>query len=249
MKINKYVKDKNNKYKVYIDDDVYVLYDDIIAKYQLLYKKEIDGSDLNEIIKDNQELDGYYLSIKYISKKLRSEKEIKDYLIKKEFDEKVIKKTISKLKDNKILNDEIFVKCYVNDQINLSNNGPLKIKSNLIKLGINIDVIDDKITSISDEVWKTKISKYIDKKIATNRNASSYYLKNKIKIDLINLGYDRIFIDDLLSSISIDDSDVRKKEYEKIKRSLEKKYEGYELEMKIKEKMYRKGFKVSSYEE
>ena len=35
MKIQKFVKDNGNKYKVYVDDEVYKLYDDIIVKYGL----------------------------------------------------------------------------------------------------------------------------------------------------------------------------------------------------------------------
>ena len=84
MKIEKYVKDKNNKYKVYIDNEVYMLYDDIIAKYQLLFKNDIEKEELDNIIKDNMELSSYYQAIKYITKKLRSEKEIDDYAVANE---------------------------------------------------------------------------------------------------------------------------------------------------------------------
>ena len=128
MKIEKYVKDKNNKYKVYIDNEGYVLYDDIIAKYQLLFKSDIDKEELDNIIKDNTELSSYYQAIKYITKKLRSEKEIDDYLIKYGVNKDIRIKTINKLKENKFINDSIFLKAYINDQINLTNNGPVKIK-------------------------------------------------------------------------------------------------------------------------
>ena len=74
MKIQKYVKDKQNKYKVIIDDEEYILYDDVIIKYNLLAKSDIDAISLREIITFNDELKSYYESIKYINKKLRSEK-------------------------------------------------------------------------------------------------------------------------------------------------------------------------------
>ena len=44
MKVDKLVKMKNNRYKVYIDDDVLITYDDVILDNGLLYKKEIDKS-------------------------------------------------------------------------------------------------------------------------------------------------------------------------------------------------------------
>ena len=249
MKIEKYVKDKNNKYKVYIDNEGYVLYDDIIAKYQLLFKSDIDKEELDNIIKDNTELSSYYQAIKYITKKLRSEKEIDDYLIKYGVNKDIRIKTINKLKENKFINDSIFLKAYINDQINLTNNGPVKIKKCLLKLGIASESIDYALYSIDENIWVDKIANYINKKSKLNKSDSELKLKMKLKMDLINLGYDKSLIESKLVSFHIDDTDIKKKEYEKIKKKLSLKYEGYELEQKIKEKMYRKGFKVSSYEE
>ena len=94
MRIEKYVKDRENKYKVTIDGEVYTLYDDVIIKYALLMKSEIEKTLFDEIITLNDELKSYYDSIKYITKKLRSEKEIYEFLKKREIDESIIKKTI-----------------------------------------------------------------------------------------------------------------------------------------------------------
>lgn len=252
MKIQKYSKDKSNQYKVTIDDENYILYDDVIIKFGLLLKKDISASELKEIIKYNDELDSYYLSIKYITKKLRSEKEIYEYLKKKDISENVINNTIAKLRENKFLNDDLYLKAYINDQINLSNNGPKKIAKNLSILGLDESLINNALNNIDTSVWEEKIAKYINKKISNNHNSSVKMLKMKIINDLINLGYEKESIMPILNKCDIDDHDALNREYEKAKRQLEKKYEGYELERKIKEKLYRKGFfynKEDFYEE
>lgn len=249
MKIQKYTKMKSNKYKVLIDDEEYQLYDDIIIKYGLIMKSEIDKPSFDEILKDNAALESYYLAIKYITKKLRSEKEIKEYLKKKEFSDKVIENTINKLKSNKILNNEIYLKAYINDQINLTNNGPKKIKKNLITAGISLNEIDEALNKIDYSIWQDKINNYISKKIKTNHTSSSRMLKMKVQNDLINLGYEREEISGILAHYDISDEDVFKNEYEKAKRVLSKKYSGYELDQKIKEKLYRKGFNMYNYKE
>ena len=62
-------------------------------------------------------------------------------------------------------------------------------------------------------------------------------------INLINLGYDREMINECLNNIKIDNQDeLKKKEEEKIRKKLERKYQGDELERKIKEKLYQRGF-------
>lgn len=243
MKIEKYTKDKGNKYKVLIDDINYTMYDDVIVKYSLLLRNEISEKELKAIVEENDKLSNYYDSIRYITKKMRSKLEIKEFLRKKMVNEKVINETIKKLEENHFLNEELFIKAYVNDQINLTNNGKNKILKGLVKLGIDNDSASTYLDNIDNEVFMSKIDKYVDKKISTNKNSSIYMLKNKIMTDLINLGYKKSDIVEVLNSKEINDDEAKKREYEKIKRSLEKKYSGDVLEYKIREKLYRKGFR------
>ena len=65
-----------------------------------------------------------------------------------------------------------------------------------------------------------------------------------IIINLINLGYNSNIINKYLNEYNIDDNKIYQKELEKVKSKLSKKYTGKELEYKIKQNMYRKGFKV-----
>lgn len=244
MKIEKYVKDKNNKYKIIIDGETFTLYDDVIVKYQLILKSEITKKELDEVLDFNEKMSSYYDSIKYINKKLRSEKEIIEYLRKKEVSEENIKLTIDRLKENKFINEEIYLKAYINDQINLTNNGPKKIESNLIKLGLKEEDIKTKLETIPSSTWNERIDKYIAKKIKLNHKTSKNMLKMKITNELINLGYEKENIISIINTYDIIDKDIYKSEYEKAKRQLEKKYSGYELDRKIKERLYRKGFNV-----
>lgn len=242
MKIQKYIKDKQNKYKVVIDDEEHILYDDVIIKFNLLLTKEIDNKTFKEMLNLNDELKSYYDSIKYINKRLRCEKEIYDYLEKKGISKEVATKTVKRLQNSKFLNDEVFLNAYFKDQINLTNNGPKKIEANLLKLGFNENLIKEKLNSIDVSIWNNKIDKYIDKKIKMNHTSSSNMLKIKITNDLINLGFLKEDIVSILNKKDISEECSLKKEYMKSKRLLSSKYEGVALENKIKERLYRKGF-------
>jgi len=250
MKVVKFIKDKGNKYKVIIDDETYKLYDDTIIKYNLLSKKEIDKKLLDEILSYNDELLSYYESIKYINRKLRSEKEIREYLKKKEISASIINKTVKLLYDNNFLNEDLYLKSYINDRINLSNDGPLKIKRDLLKLGLKEEDIIDRLNTISSDIWLDRIDTIVSKKIKGNSKYSSYMLKSKVLLNLTNLGYYKEDILSILNRYDIIDSDIYLKEKEKAYKELSKKYSGYELEQKINARLYRKGFRGSgSYEE
>ena len=57
MKIIKFIKQKDNRYKLKFDDreDV-ILYDDLIIKYNLLSHKEIDEDTIDKYIEENKYL-------------------------------------------------------------------------------------------------------------------------------------------------------------------------------------------------
>ena len=84
MKIEKYEKIKDSQYRLYLDNgEIIDTYDDIILKHELLIKKEITPSIYNKITYDNKIQELCNICIKYISYRIRSTKEITDYLKRK----------------------------------------------------------------------------------------------------------------------------------------------------------------------
>lgn len=250
MEIKTFKKEKGNKYKIiFTTGEDIVLYDDVIVKFNLLANKKFDTNKLEEIIKYNTSLDAYYLSLKHISKKMRTKLEIKKYLEKKEMDYKTIDETIDKLVKNKALDEEVYIKAYCNDQINFNNIGPNKIVSKLKDLGISKEDSYLYLSTIDSEIWKEKISKLIDKKIKSNRNYSSIMLKNKILNSLVNDGFDKKMVLDILNTKNIcSDQKILIKEYNKQKNKLSKKYDKEALEYQIKIKLISKGYSASEIE-
>lgn len=243
MKIVKFKKDKGNTYKLYFDDDTIIdLYDDVIIKYNLLANKSMDLKTFNEITSYNMFLNGYYKSIKFINRKLRSENEIRDYLKKIDIKGSDVDKIVKLLYKDGYLNKELFFKAYINDRYNLGNDGPNKIIKDLIKHGININQFSNYLYSLD---WDIKIEKLVNKKIKSNHNLSNTILKTKIINDLVLLGYEKHDIIRILeNSIFDNDLEILKKEYIKIKNKYSKKYNDNELDFKIKNYLYSKGFNI-----
>ncbi len=241
MRIIKYQKLKSNKYKVVLEnDDTITLYDNIILDNNLLLTKEIDNID--DILKQNDYYDAYYLSIKYISRKQRTKKEIHSYLNNK-FDIDIINDTIEKLDKEGYLNDDIYIKSFINDQINLTNNGYYKILRELKNKGLNEDKIISYLDSIDKDVWIEKAKKIIEKSIKTNGKYSSKHLKEKLLYDLNNKGYDNNDILDLVNKIDVkDDLSILQKNYNTLYNKLSRKYSGKELELQLLNKLMTKGF-------
>ena len=248
IKIVKYKKSTNGKYKVYLDNDKeLLLYEDVILKYNLLLIKEIDSKLLIDIDKYNQECDVYYVALNSIKSRFKSIYDLRLTLLKKEYPEDLVSKAIDKLIKQGYLNDRSFTKSYINNKMITSNYGPYRIEKELLEKKIDSDIIKEEIEVFTDEEQITRIKKLIEKGIKTNHTRGGIVLKQKIYNDLKLLGYDISLISSVISTYSFEeDSDIVKREYDKLYRKYSRKYSGNELKNKIREKMYLKGLK---YEE
>lgn len=246
MKIEKFKKNKDNTYSViFIDNLTIKLYDDTIIKYNLLINKSFDDKKFDEIISFNDSLEAYYKSVKFINKRLRCEKEIVNYLDKLNFSKSIIKDTLSRLKTSGYLNDDLYISSYINDQMNLYLTGPYKIKKDLNLLSFNDEIIDKYLNKIEYPIWKSRVDKYINKKLKSNKYNNKKFI-DKTSYELNNLGYNKELINECLSKIDIDEIDIIKKDYLKIKSKLSKKYNGSNLEYQLRNKLYQLGYKSSS---
>lgn len=245
MKIKKIEKKTNNLYKITLSDNTSLsFYDETIIKFDLLFNKDLSKEIIDDLIIFNNKIDGYYKMINYIKKKLRTEKEIKDKLKNLNYSLEEIDFIINKLKLQKYIDDAFYVDAYINNQINLTLNGPNKIIYDLSKLGINEGKLY--VDNINDEIWQEKVKKVADKYVKVNHNYSKNMLIIKLKNYLVNLGYDVNKYNDIIQEIKmLNENEVMKKEYDKIKKRYEKKYNGKELELKIKDYLYKKGFKIN----
>lgn len=239
MHINKFKKVGKNKYKIFLDTTELTLYEDIILKYDLLLKKDIGLEEIDKLIDENSYYDAYNMALNYIEVKLRNRKEIIEYLKKKDFSSKHIDYALEGLDKLNLLDDKRYTDAFVNDKILLSNDGPFKIRKQLIDLEIDESIVDEYLSYIDEDVWRSKLEKLINKKKSIMKSKSYYMFITKIKNDLYNFGYDKYMIDELLSNIEYS-SDALSKDFEKSNR----KFKGDKN--KIISSLLRKGY---SYDE
>lgn len=234
MKINKYKKVGKNKYKVYFDNNEIILFEDVILKYDLLLLKDVSLELLDKIIDENKFYEAYDMSLNYIETKMRNKSEIIKYLKRKDYSDELINKVISKLVDLKILDDKLYIQAFINDKINLSNDGPYKIKKSLLELEFNENEIDNYLNNFDESIWENKLIKIVNKKKKLMDNKSYYMFITKLKNDLFNLGYDKYMIDNILVNIKYE-SNALEKDYN---RALRK----YNDKNKIINYLLRKGY-------
>lgn len=243
MKIVKYKRMANSKYKVELDNGrELLLYEDVILDYELLLLKHLDKKLLVNVERANQQWDVYYVALRSLKSKFKSIKDLREFLIKKEYPQDLVDKAIDKLIEQGYLNDVSFARGYINNQIITSVKGPNKIYKELLVKGVSNNIINDELEVFDINLQKEKVDRLVDKAIKTNRTRGGAVLKNKVINDLVNLGYNLNVIQSVVEDKTFsNDTDIAKREYEKLYKRLSCKYKGKELEYKIKEKLYQKG--------
>lgn len=96
------------------------------------------------------------LALNYLTFKTRTEKEIRDYLKKKKIRSDLIEETIGKLKEYNYINDQNYVKMYLDYNDSSQMYGKIRVANTLKKRGISdqdIEMINDYITPEKEEIY------------------------------------------------------------------------------------------------
>ena len=65
-------------------------------------------------------------------------------------------KILEKLEKNNLLNDSLFIKSFISDKVHLSNDGPNKIKNELLKYKMEESEIEEILQEYDDKIFEEK---------------------------------------------------------------------------------------------
>ena len=147
----------------------------------------------------------YNRALKFLSYRPRSEKEIRDKLKRKKASEEIINKIILRLKENNFLNDEEFVKWWIEQRTNFKPRSLKLIKMELGQKGIDKELIDetiDELPSAIDDLESAK--KLIEKRLSRYKNLSRDEKFQKIARYLVSKGFSYDIIKEIFKSLDRD---------------------------------------------
>ena len=129
------------RYNVFVNDKFSFSLDEVQLVNSGLKKGKVLSSE--EYLSQKNDSDfgkNYVRALDLISRRIRSEKEIRDYGFKKKWSENVTEKVIERLYERGYLNDEKFAKSFVDARANLRNFSKRKMEIELIKKGIEKEI-------------------------------------------------------------------------------------------------------------
>jgi regulatory protein len=205
MKIIRIVKKDARNVVIYFDnDEVLFLSVDIFYKSGLKKNDEISDDRFSSLIKENRLFHIKQRAFLYLGRRQHSTYELRIKLKQKGYETELINEVLDDLKNKNYLDDTEFAKIFVEEKIKLKLWGEQKLRSELIKRGINSEIISDVLRDIiSEEDKLNNVMTIASKKYDTlrNRKLDKDVIKKKLITFLNSRGYNYAVIKEVCNEL------------------------------------------------
>ncbi|HOY26052.1 MAG TPA: regulatory protein RecX [Mesotoga sp.] len=133
-------------------------------------------------------------ALRYLKFRLRSAREVQEYLSRRQYEQDEIAETMKKLEEQGLINDERFAGIYISDGLNVHYKGPFRLKMELLELGVAEETIE---AAMNREMKECDLKEIIKRAIGNARAEDAEKLKRK----LFRKGFSIGSIDEVLREI------------------------------------------------
>lgn len=131
------------------------------------------------------------LSYRYITLRNRSEKEVRDYLIRKKAEPELIEQVITRLKEQKFLNDETFARSWVLSRARFRPKGKMVLKMELQQKGVAKEIIEQVLSEEREDVPDelSQATQLIEKRVTKLKDKTRQEIYQKVGGFLARRGF------------------------------------------------------------
>ena len=194
-------KRRKNRRNIYLDDgSVFGVSEDVFISIPIHIGDTISDQVFNDILESDSKSKIYNSAISLLSYRMRSKSELKDRLIRKNYNEDGIMDVINNLELKGYLDDEKFAYAFAKEKVKNKLIGPIALKFEMSSHKLDLELIDRTINSIYDMFpQKMIINRLITKWKVKDSIGKDPKIKSKIINRLKNKGF---YWDDIQSAIN-----------------------------------------------
>lgn len=182
---------RKGRYNVYLDGKyAFPVAETTLIEFSLMKDVELTDKQVKEIQDRENVNKAYGDAVNFLSYQLRTEKEIKEYLYKKEYHKDAVETTLERLRELHYLDDNNYAKSFINTQLRTTANGPKIIQQKLVKKGVPNNIIQDKISEIDQDILLENAVEFAKKQVRKQKRASFQQMLTKVKQSLYQKGFD-----------------------------------------------------------
>jgi regulatory protein len=179
---------RGNRVNIYLDGRFgFGVAANALVDFDLYLNKNLIQSEIDEIVKKDQAGKALQKCFLWLGLRPRSEKELRDKLKDKEFDQKIIDQTMEQVAELGYLNDKEFARMFIEMK---KSKGKIFIQQELRRKGVDQRIIKESLEShypASEEVESAL--RLAEKKIKFYKNLPEYKIKQKLAQYLAGRGF------------------------------------------------------------
>lgn len=180
------------RYNIYVDGKYSFSLDELqLVQSGLHSGLEISEAQLEQLKSESDFGKNYIRAVDLISRRLRSEREIRDYAFRKQWTKSNTERVIERLKARGYLNDRRFAELFFSSRHRSGRYSLKRIRLDLVKKGISSDIIDDLCRANGDSAALLKLIKKRINKYDDENKLIAYLARNGFRYDDIKAALDR----------------------------------------------------------
>ncbi|APX72231.1 recombination regulator RecX [Companilactobacillus allii] len=236
---------RKGRYNVYLDGEYsFPVSETTLVDYRLMNGLELDDAQIKEIKSRENINKAYGDAVNYLSYELRTEKEMRDYLYKKEYSSPVVFSVMERLQKLNYMDDNAYAVSFINTQLNTTANGPKVIRQKMIQKGVPATIIEDKLSEIDQDKLLENATVFAGKQVRKQRHKSFQQMMTKLKQGLYQKGYSGEIISQAIDDLELERDD--ESETENLQLLVEKVKHRYNNPAKLINYLMTKGYRYDA---
>ncbi|GAW99163.1 recombination regulator RecX [Secundilactobacillus mixtipabuli] len=236
------------RYNIYVNGHyAFPVSEDVLIRYRLLKGTELTKELIATLQSADNQSKAFELALNYLSYQQRTEKELSDYLVKKEVPAETIAPVMARLVDENLLDDDHYAHSYVRTMKRTSDKGPTVIRRNLKQRGVKDQLVDNALAEDYQSAEQLeRLSELVEKLKRQYQKKTPTIQRQKVQQRLVEKGFSFDLVGQALAETSFEmdsetELDLLTAQAEKLWRRYHAKPER-ERQLKIRQALYRKGF-------
>lgn len=197
-------KKNKDRVNIFIDNEfAFACSNELIYSHGLKKGIQVDTKSLEEVVKADNYIKGKTAALRYIERAMKTKKQVEDMLYKKEMAEETVNKVIEFLESYAFIDDKRYAESFIKQK--LKESGKNKIKYDLLKKGIDEELIKELLDEVSSEDESAVALALAEKKarILGKSEKDKGKLLGKVTKYLLSKGYTYDLINQIVNKVAL----------------------------------------------
>ena len=247
-------KKRPGRYNIYLNGKyAFPVAESVLVKHRLMKGMELTQEEVAQITTEDAIAQAYGKALDFLSYQLRTESEVTKKLLKEDVPPERIEPVLKQLRANQLLDDQAYAAAYVRTVMNTELKGPTVIRRKLRAKRVGELQIDAALEQFTSERQLENATKLAQKLFRRYAKQPARRQQEKVYQGLITQGYGGDIAKEATrvatpAEPTVDTTDLLDREGEKFWTRYARRTSGYELTMKVKQALFRKGFDYDEIE-